>query len=273
LIVHSGPVNEQLRRFDSFSIDLDDNGVVDFRASNNTQTGFTSQYYQTTNYWRADIAGLNGQVAIQPNGGYGYVDQFFLSETIDNNRAFGNFPTLVGYRLVTTSFGIGREGEYFGEFAANGFAGVRFYAGGQNHFGWIQLNINDFDRSYTVVDWAYETVPDTPILAGVTMSDVDQLDGDYNDDGLVNAADYVAWRNNEGTNNGLPNDPHGGTIGDDQYNTWRDNFGQSAGSGSSAAIPEPTTVSLGMLALGTAGIAALRRRKNEPPRRQVRQEC
>ena len=33
--------------------------------------------------------------------------------------------------------------------------------------------------------------------------------GDYNDDGTVNAADYVVWRKNEGTMNVLPNDAIG----------------------------------------------------------------
>jgi hypothetical protein len=70
------------------------------------------------------------------------------------------------------------------------------------------------------------------------------VDGDYNDDGKVDAADYVVWRKNEGTMNVLPNDPHGGTIGALQFNTWRANFGNMAGSGtgldsSNASVPEP----------------------------------
>lgn len=56
--------------------------------------------------------------------------------------------------------------------------------------------------------------------------------GDYNDDGVVDAADYVVWRKNEGTMNTLPHDPNGGIIDSDQYNTWRANFGMmTRGSG------------------------------------------
>jgi hypothetical protein len=54
--------------------------------------------------------------------------------------------------------------------------------------------------------------------------------GDYNNDGGVDEADYVPWQNNEGTNNVLPNDPVGGTIGQPQYDNWTANFGQGAGS-------------------------------------------
>ena len=59
--------------------------------------------------------------------------------------------------------------------------------------------------------------------------------GDYNDDGNVDAADYVVWRKNNGTNNTLPNDEIGGTIGTAHYNQWRDNFGES-GAGSLDAV-------------------------------------
>ncbi len=72
------------------------------------------------------------------------------------------------------------------------------------------------------------------------------LPGDYNNDGKVDAADYVVWRNDP-SNNGGP----GG------YNTWRANFGMTAGSGTalpstemlSAAVPEPASIVLSMLPL------------------------
>lgn len=56
-------------------------------------------------------------------------------------------------------------------------------------------------------------------------------DGDYNDDGNVDAADYTVWRDNLGTATVLPNDPTGGTIGTDQYDTWKANFGAGGASG------------------------------------------
>jgi hypothetical protein len=52
--------------------------------------------------------------------------------------------------------------------------------------------------------------------------------GDYNDNGTVDAADYVLWRKNENTSNPLANDPIGGTIGQAHYNQWRANFGMGA---------------------------------------------
>lgn len=65
--------------------------------------------------------------------------------------------------------------------------------------------------------------------------------GDYNQDGTVDAADYVVWRKHDGTQQG--------------YNTWRANFGATAGSGAAgdlpfpAAVPEPATFLLAALGL------------------------
>jgi hypothetical protein len=79
------------------------------------------------------------------------------------------------------------------------------------------------------------------------------LPGDYNDDGKVDAADYVTWRKNEGAPAGtLPNDIDGGTIGPPQYDTWRAHFGEpsnagaaaAANSSSNAAVPEPSSLIL-----------------------------
>jgi hypothetical protein len=73
------------------------------------------------------------------------------------------------------------------------------------------------------------------------------LDGDFNNDGAVDAADYVFWRKSGGT--------------PAAYNTWRNNFGSSSGSGAStlaeASVPEPTAA-FAML-LGLAFFASSRR--------------
>lgn len=79
------------------------------------------------------------------------------------------------------------------------------------------------------------------------------LDGDYNNNGTVDAADYVLWRDNLGTNTVLPNDSFGGVIGQNQYDQWKNNFGATVGSGSAAPVPEPTTLlQLGFAIFGWA---------------------
>ncbi len=64
--------------------------------------------------------------------------------------------------------------------------------------------------------------------------------GDYNNNGTVDAADYVLWRNG-GT---LSNDPNPGNP-TAQYDLWKANFGKPPGSGSGSglgAVPEPATL-------------------------------
>jgi fibronectin-binding autotransporter adhesin len=74
------------------------------------------------------------------------------------------------------------------------------------------------------------------------------ISGDYDNNGVVDAADFVVWRKNQGTTNVLANDPIGGTIGTAQYDQWRSHFGQPSGSGAgatmNATIPEPSTLVL-----------------------------
>jgi hypothetical protein len=100
---------------------------------------------------------------------------------------------------------------------------------------------------------AYKEGVHVPVLPG--------LAGDYNEDGKVDAADYVVWRKNNATNNPLPNDDNlGSPIGPDHYDLWAANFGSMApGSGSSlAAVPEPSAILL--CGLGAIVLRCARRR-------------
>jgi hypothetical protein len=99
----------------------------------------------------------------------------------------------------------------------------------------------------------------------VTLSNfigVAGLPGDYNDNDVVDAADYVVWRDRVGTANAMPNDPIGGTIGAAHYNQWKANFGKSSpGSGSTLegiAVPEPTCAALLLMGIAV-GVHVVRR--------------
>jgi hypothetical protein len=79
------------------------------------------------------------------------------------------------------------------------------------------------------------------------------LSGDFNEDGKVDAADYVLWRKNDTANASLPNDD-GLTTQAARYGLWRENFGNASGpgGGAGAAVPEPSTALLLVVAIAGA---------------------
>jgi hypothetical protein len=91
---------------------------------------------------------------------------------------------------------------------------------------------------------------------------VEALFGDYNNNGRVDTADYVVWRKRLGQNVTIPNDMTPGTIRVEDYTVWRTNFGRALGGGAaaSAAVPEPATVILAIVA-GPAIIFVRRKRR------------
>jgi hypothetical protein len=71
--------------------------------------------------------------------------------------------------------------------------------------------------------------------------------GDYNQNGVVDAADYVVWRDRLGAGS-LPNEGgiSPGAVDTADYNFWRSRFGATSGAGAGSAVgvravPEPTT--------------------------------
>jgi hypothetical protein len=79
--------------------------------------------------------------------------------------------------------------------------------------------------------------------------------GDYNNNHVVDAADYVLWRDNLGAANesNINNNGDGGGITASDYTYWRGRFGNTSGLGAgsvSAAVPEPASFVLLMMAAG-----------------------
>jgi hypothetical protein len=98
----------------------------------------------------------------------------------------------------------------------------------------------------------------------VQLDVVPLLIGDYNDNGTVDAADYIVWREAEADGaTFLENRDPGnvGAVGPADFNSWRARFGNVAGSGAGAildvAVPEPSTIM--MLIVGTLAMCFRRR--------------
>jgi hypothetical protein len=153
--------------------------------------------------------------------------------------------------------------------------------------------INNFNpaagSSFDILDWSplpgslsgTFSLIQLPALAGGLVWNTSQLYvsgtlsvggvlGDYNGNGIVDAADYTVWRDSlgrAGTGLAANGDDTGGSAGvidQADYNIWKTNFGNhsgpGAGSASSATVPEPTALLLAITACILLGTARGRRR-------------
>jgi hypothetical protein len=85
------------------------------------------------------------------------------------------------------------------------------------------------------------------------------LAGDFNSDGVVDAADYVVWRKGFGT-----------IYTQTDYDVWRAQFGRTPSSGAGAGLVQETTVpeplAISLILLAATGLTALCTRRCGPAR-------
>ncbi len=174
-------------------------------------------------------------------------------------------PTLTGSAFVDTDPGSSQQAA---EWEIFNIRGAVVYDSGTDFFHFTSMTVPtgklSVRNTYTWEvryednngDWSSYSTPTSFNTVGVVT-----LPGDYNNNGVVDTADYALWRSNRGRSNTLLNDAIGGIIGQAQFDQWRAHFGQTAGSGTgalaSAAIPEPATLTLMIL----AGVGAWARQR------------
>jgi len=200
----------------------------------------TVEEYRATNPAVANKWQIVGQTIVE--SGAGDPLKFFVNDTenptapftlnpvstnggiiADRNDGINNDP--VG---VVEPFGIGGHGQDCcgeGETFSGNIAEIIIYA--------RTLSTAETNQVYSYLTTKY--------LGGVAA-----LGGDYNGDGIVDAGDYVVWRNNLGQFMGLPNEnPLAATEGfvdDEDYDYWVANYGMTAASlVNNLSVPEPAT--------------------------------
>jgi len=153
-----------------FSLDLNHDGFNDFTIKNT--------YRRNSTYTRCRLEiGPDGGGGIAYNANNGYLANVFQKgQTID----FGNPPPR-GEEIMGEVFALYRQGHYTYGYWINvkdGCLGLAFRIDGQIHFGWARLDVRTTGlRIRTLLTgYAYETQPNTPIIAGDTggKSDADE---------------------------------------------------------------------------------------------------
>jgi hypothetical protein len=154
-------------------ISLANNGIDDF-------TFTLSTFYSASTHLARTLRVNNA------SGGRGVVGSF----RIGDNRRYAsalirgakigpsaNFASLYPGNRVEASYSIsgGRLVGKWGGGAKNRYVGVRFLLQGGIHYGWIRLSVDtgtgrSLNMSATITAYAYETVANTPVLAGTAVS-------------------------------------------------------------------------------------------------------
>lgn len=183
---------------------------------------------------------LNGGAAL-PTGGAGLMTGYTGPDSTDGFSVSLDIITIDTYRLRIVDDNVLKvdvSGDLRGgATAGQGIDSIIFWSG---------------DATGATIDTAYFTnlqILDTPAPPGVA--------GDYNDDGTVDAADYVLWRKLRPTGGTLANDDTPGAD-DGDYDRWVEHFGEGApGGGGNSPVPEPASMVL--IILGAALVARPRR--------------
>jgi GH35 family endo-1,4-beta-xylanase len=100
----------------------------------------------------------------------------------------------------------------------------------------------------TISDKSYEF----ELAKGDSRNSLVIAPGDYNADGMVDAADYTIWRDTFGSTDDLRADGNGNeSIDEGDYTIWKSKFGSTFGSGGGAtsSVPEPSGVACLLVSL------------------------
>jgi len=224
--------------------------------SNTTETGFTAQpdkvrfdlFYASSAgngfvFATKDGTGTNGDNALVPDGTYHFTFDYVPGNDINSADTTGSSMSATITDGTTTwsrtLAPLPNAPWFFDTFSLDSFGVIIRTTNGAVRNGVFDFTISNL--SYT----------GGTAIAGVP--------GDYNNNGVVDGADYVLWRKGGPLQNEVDNL---GTVNAADFAEWRARFGNTSGSGSglgAGAVPEPAAAVLTLLA-GLATVASWRRR-------------
>jgi len=170
------PANSYILPKTTLNLDLDHNGTPDFLFSN---TSFSS----TGGFGRSGHGSLNinGQKSVNAVWGRGvYASALRAGVQVGPNGHFKRGRLTIAKSQWTGS----TRGSTFSSHgpwvdATRRYLGLKFSIKGKVHYGWARLNVTSTYRAaYAVLTgYAYETVPNTPIVTGETKGAAGDSDG------------------------------------------------------------------------------------------------
>lgn len=170
---------------ETYALDLDNNGVVEFNLQSLDTAIVYSSYNMQTNL--QIVGGAIGNIV----AGASFISDtssFPLAisqgDTIDGNDTFVSYPLgtsssfgvpiigLLSNSTIDTITGntIAQSSTVYGNFTPNqeAFIGVKFDISGNNHYGWLRVEMSSDADTIIIKDYAYESTANTAIIAGNT---------------------------------------------------------------------------------------------------------
>jgi hypothetical protein len=190
---------------------------------------------------------------------------FFINDTQDPNTPLTPNPVTVNGGLIADR-NDGINNDPVGVVEPFGIGGhAQDCCGEGETFGGNIAEIIIYARELTPA----ESDQVSSYLATKYLGPITFLGGDYNDDDIVDAGDYVVWRDNLGQFTALPNSNPAalseGFVDEEDYAYWAANYGRTISSAAAnLQVAEPASGCLGLLASVTGAFALRHRRRGMP---------
>lgn len=164
-----------------YDLDVDQDGTVDFTFFQIATTGTTETggSYSIGNLGVYSTAPESQVVGIAGAYSYGLAERLGQNEVVDSSRSFSGLADnrLLYANTYTEPPDPAYPGLSFGDFISygdfsgggQGYVGLQFAIGGDTHFAWASVFVNNLDAQAVLRDVAYETLPDTGIFTPVPL--------------------------------------------------------------------------------------------------------
>ena len=154
----------------SYTIDMDDDGTVEFLFRVQEMSGDTVLGGQPSTYDGASaiFGALNGQPAGVNDNSIFTLTNFADGEIVSSANEFGvDTSYSLGINLLIDA-GIGIFPYLYGSFlgANNAFLGVSFESEGNTHYGWIELSVSSGSDSIIIHSYGYNQSVEQPVDIG-----------------------------------------------------------------------------------------------------------
>jgi hypothetical protein len=175
-------IHKVIKVHEHYGLDLNHDGITDFtiQLTSKFMTGwyhfFTLQALSPRNN---AVAGVKNTKTF----GWSSAFAFYRGDLVGRPKQpfYGTLMAVLGTDgLRTASGGTGRWRN-----AKNRYLGLKFHIHGKTHYGWARLTVIDTQytiTSATLTGFAYETIPNKPIIAGKTTGKMNDMEAFSPDD-------------------------------------------------------------------------------------------